>query len=1397
MPAYCLVLNAGSSSIKFKLFQFPGLSVHIKGSLSGLGACEAKWSVSSLDHGTNKLRPMNSQHLISLPKNLRNHSHALSHILSILRVRSDLFVNEMNLVVVGHRVVHGGIEFLTPVIIGEGEVQHLERLSALAPLHNGSSLSLIRSARRTLPHARHVAVFDTAFHVEGMHEEAWVYALPPPRHPLPTPIRKYGFHGTSYRRCVRLLTPLLGTEARLVIMHLGSGASCCAVQGGRSVDTSMGFTPASGLMMGTRSGDVDPAAIFHLLGEEEIAQRVPVRRPTGAEDSQDRSDVPTVTKAEDVLNHGKEYLVADTMTYSFHRHVDIASDGGLAALCGTPDLQLIESSLQASSSAARSAIDPTRARLALDTYLHRLTFYVGGFVALLGGVEALAFTGGVGENSSLVRSEVCKRLQFIGVQLNENKNRNLDGAGPCWDLSANREAVKVFVIAADEEAEIAEDCQKMGEPVVFAGTPMADILEDADVEHGHEDVASALDGANRSRLWWMRVRKKITYSFKPRPLFAPPFLQTVALTLEHFLLHLQSKPLGHSIVWPAHLLASINSGIISLQELPPNTTHSVLDRLTSAMLKHAEVWIGPVALIATPQILIRAGKWWNLRNKRGLRFVGDIFFIGLLLLALLGAYRISKARMLSLQYRQAESHHLAALRGHLDATQRLERAARRCVRAVAEVEASARGFVSSDVDEPSSPTDEYEPPTLCARLKRSLHVALAQSLLACASARHEIDEAISEMRVVTIALGENRDGDEDDGEDEDVDVASPRPPSRSSDDSRRARPPSRPPSRDGTVTLEALRIQLDALGRDNLALLSMLARFVRACRPLAEPHGKSIRAERPPKAVDALVKAWTRVSAALRDTRRAAQRAGLVIEEAETEEFRISTDSPLSASTSMSHFSTPVLPSSQNSPFPTRTRYAASHSPLLHRLAELDRDLASLRTKLYVVSRRTGERADTDTGNEDGQATSSSLSVLHGPPMAWRAFKAAYDQLRTDFRRVGAEFDEAMVAMEEERELFERKTAGKDDGGGIKDDTTEGEEDSEPSRSPFEKAERLVRLWSEDEDIAEGDQRGVGDEEVWEGEAEPVGKFAILPRAERIALAAARREEEARERTRRSEAGRMLEELKGALARRGRRGSKDVSEVEIPRQIKPNVRLTIEHNESAVRKLTPDEQVRSCLNLYLAVIALKLLVCWLGTQVKKWRTDVRNQQRELDRQTRAIQMEEDKAKRELQKAAKRGDKVSARMLAKQIVYGRKTRDRLATGKAQLGSIGLQLNEALAQAKLVGTLQKSAQLMRSVNHVISLPQISQQMRELQKEMVKAGVADEMVSEALDTVIDGADAEELEEEAEMEVDKVLFEVTDGLLGQALPTPSDTLAELEPIATEPVGTPTRRVRQEAMNS
>ncbi|KXS18611.1 hypothetical protein M427DRAFT_195834 [Gonapodya prolifera JEL478] len=720
----------------------------------------------------------------------------------------------------------------------------------------------------------------------------------------------------------------------------------------------------------------------------------------------------------------------------------------------------------------------------------------------------------------------------------------------------------------------------MVDGVVYAGSPHAELIGDADVDDDtpHEHGNARMPRVHRGvRSVWKVARKvkslgKVVNAFKthtrPIPLFSPPFLETVALTLEHFLIHLHSHPLSISIAWPAHLLSLSSSSSSSSpppsspSSPPPNSTHSVIDRLTSAMLKHGEVWLGPVALVAAPQIIVRLAKVWAARRKSPLRVIADTLLLSLVVASAMWAYRISKARVLSLQNRQTESAHLAALRAHLDASQRLDRAARRCIRAVAEVEAASWGFSHADPDEPSSPTsatasaaDPDDAPLLCARLKRALHAALAQALLACAAARHETDDAAADVRAAVLALV-GRDGEEEeadgvgDGEEEDpepdfdqstrTDAASPRP---------RPRTPSRPPSRDGTVHLDALRGQLDALARENLSLLAAVARLVRACRPLAEGGPGSgleggVRGEKGARNVEVLAKAWNKVSAAMREARRAEARAVVVVEDAEADEFRIA-EHPLSASTS--HLGTPVqatsshasLASLSNGGVPAPRGTDRARRPLLRALAELDKEVATLRTKLYILAGRTGERGD---GGSAGEAEGSG-SVLHGPEGSWRAFLAAFEQVRSDAARLAAGFDDARAGVVEERLRWEcglgltraaAADAAETEGEFVKVEDDDGGLGVGKDGDGSVQARRVVRLWSEEDvDVENGEGNGEDRvEEVWEGEADVVSK-SLLTRSERIALAAARRDEEARDRARREEAGRMLDELKSVLARRG------------------------------------------------------------------------------------------------------------------------------------------------------------------------------------------------------------------------------------------------------------------------
>jgi acetate kinase len=297
---------------------------------------------------------------------------------------------------VGHRVVHGGSRFREPALIDDEVVRTIEALSSLAPLHNAPALVAIEKARRAFPRLSHVAVFDTAFH-STLLEEAAVYAVPTQWRDE-WGVRRYGFHGISVQWCAELLGDRF---RRLVVCHLGGGASVSAVLDGRSVDTTMGFSPLEGVPMETRSGSVDPGALLYLL----------------------RQRLLTLEELDHALHH----------------------DSGLRALSGmSGGMQEIEAA------AAHNA----SARLALDVYAHRVAAAVAAMAASLGGLDAVAFTGGVGEGSSGVRERVCARLAFLGVDLDTATSRV---AAPDADVATPRSAVRVIVVRSREELVIARE----------------------------------------------------------------------------------------------------------------------------------------------------------------------------------------------------------------------------------------------------------------------------------------------------------------------------------------------------------------------------------------------------------------------------------------------------------------------------------------------------------------------------------------------------------------------------------------------------------------------------------------------------------------------------------------------------------------------------------------------------------------------------------------------------------------------------------------------------------------------------------------------------------------------------------------------------------------------------
>jgi acetate kinase len=312
---------------------------------------------------------------------------------------------------VGHRVVHGGTRFVAPVILDAATIAAIEALSPLAPLHQPRSLAAIRAVQAVLPELPHVAAFDTAFHAT-LPDAASTYAIPAAWRELG--VRRYGFHGLSHAYASRRACALAGREGdeafRVVTCHLGAGASLAAVRGGRSIDTTMGFTPLEGLVMATRSGSIDPGIVTWLVTE----------RGMPAAD------------------------VADSLE---HR-------SGLVGLAGTDDMRLV---------LERSAAGDEQALLAIGVYAHRLRASIAAMVSSLGGIDALVFTGGVGERSAPVRALAAEGLGFFGIAVDERANDDATGATEA-EVSASDVAVRTFVVPAREDVEIARQVREVVDP---------------------------------------------------------------------------------------------------------------------------------------------------------------------------------------------------------------------------------------------------------------------------------------------------------------------------------------------------------------------------------------------------------------------------------------------------------------------------------------------------------------------------------------------------------------------------------------------------------------------------------------------------------------------------------------------------------------------------------------------------------------------------------------------------------------------------------------------------------------------------------------------------------------------------------------------------------------------
>ena len=390
-----LVLNSGSSSIKYQFIDTEKEIALAKGLVDRIGMSGAVLSHQRYD-GNN----------IKIAGEILDHQIAVEYVLGVMLSKNHGVIDDKkDIDAVGHRVVHGGETFSNSVFINDEVIKALQDNIELAPLHNPPNIKGIQACQRILPDAPQCGVFDTAFH-SHMPPKSYLYGIPYELYKK-YKIRRYGFHGTSHRFVSQRAASLLGkdiNQCKIITAHLGNGCSMAAVKHGQSMDTTMGFTPLEGLLMGTRSGDLDPSLILYIMGKEGL----------------------TVGEANTLLN----------------KH------SGLIGISGeSSDMREILSAVKD---------NQQRAKWAFEIFCYRIKKYVGSYAAAMGGLDALVFTGGIGENSKEIREEVCREMEFLGIELDEFNNENGDEI-----ISTKNSKVSVMRIATNEELVIALDTAKI------------------------------------------------------------------------------------------------------------------------------------------------------------------------------------------------------------------------------------------------------------------------------------------------------------------------------------------------------------------------------------------------------------------------------------------------------------------------------------------------------------------------------------------------------------------------------------------------------------------------------------------------------------------------------------------------------------------------------------------------------------------------------------------------------------------------------------------------------------------------------------------------------------------------------------------------------------------------
>lgn len=387
-----LVLNSGSSSLKYQVINIKNEELLAEGICERIGQKQSNFI----------LKLIKEDKKISTNLSLENHRVAINYVIEeLLKEEYKILTSLEEIEAIGHRVVHGGEKFNKSVIVTNEVLEEIKKLSTLAPLHNPANVEGIEICMELLKGKPNVAVFDTAFH-QTIKPEVYMYALPYEDY-TELNVRKYGFHGTSHKYVSNEVSKIIGENKKIIVCHLGNGASVCAVKNGISVDTSMGLTPLQGLMMGTRCGDIDPASIFHIMNQRGLNTK----------------------EMDDRLN----------------------KQSGLLGIFGkSSDSRDIEDGV---------AKGDERAILAEDMYAYRVKSYIASYAGSLGGVDAIAFTAGIGENAATLREKICSGLEYLGVEFDKEIN-SIRKSG-IVELSKNSSKVKVFKVPTNEELVIARD----------------------------------------------------------------------------------------------------------------------------------------------------------------------------------------------------------------------------------------------------------------------------------------------------------------------------------------------------------------------------------------------------------------------------------------------------------------------------------------------------------------------------------------------------------------------------------------------------------------------------------------------------------------------------------------------------------------------------------------------------------------------------------------------------------------------------------------------------------------------------------------------------------------------------------------------------------------------------